>query len=56
VIRVADLLVQAGEILSGKVRLFGDDPVELNFEPAGRELHWTELEREKGWEKDRISA
>ena len=49
----ADLLAQADEIISDKVRLFGDEPVELNFEPEGRELHWTELERGKGWEKGR---
>ncbi len=43
----AELRMQAGEILSGKVRLFGGDPVGLDLDSAGSELHWTELEQGK---------
>ncbi len=45
---LADLEEQASEILSGKVRLFGGDPVGLDLDSACSELHWTELEQGKG--------
>jgi hypothetical protein len=51
--RCAALRLQADEILSGKVRLFGSDPIPLDLGPAASELHWTALERGKGWQKGR---
>jgi len=40
----APLLQEADEILSGKVRLFGGPPVELQLVPSGPVYHWTEYE------------
>ena len=41
----ADLLAEAEEILAGKVRLFGGQPVPLRLEPPVSLFHWTEYER-----------
>jgi len=40
----ADLLAEADEILAGKVRLFGGQPVPLRLEPPTPLLHWIEYE------------
>ncbi|MGD0708038.1 MAG: alginate lyase family protein [Anaerolineaceae bacterium] len=40
----APLLREADEILSGKVRLFGGPPVELQLVPPGTLHHWTDYE------------
>lgn len=39
------LLAEAEEILSGKVRLFGGKPVDLNLAPPGPLVHWSRYER-----------
>ncbi len=39
------LLSEADEILAGRVRLFGGDPVPLKLESDGLKRHWTELEK-----------
>jgi hypothetical protein len=39
------LLEQATEIVQGKVRLFGNEPVPLQLAPAGKLAHWTAHER-----------
>ena len=41
------LLTAAEEIVSGKVRLFGGEPVPLQLVPAGPLVHWTEYETGK---------
>jgi hypothetical protein len=42
----ADLaLTEADEILRGKVRLFGTDPVPLDLDAGASPLHWSKLER-----------
>jgi hypothetical protein len=38
------LLVEAEEIISGRVRLFGAEPVALNLGPGAIDSHWTKLE------------
>ena len=43
----ADLLAEADEIFSGKVRLFGAEPVELNLTIPGNLEHWTAYETGK---------
>jgi len=40
----ASLLAEADEIISGKVRLFGADPVELKLTLPGKLEHWTAYE------------
>ncbi len=40
----AALLTQADEVVSGKVRLFGGEPVELNLVVPGKLEHWTAYE------------
>jgi hypothetical protein len=37
----AALLTTAGEVVSGKVRLFGGEPVELNLAVPGKLKHWS---------------
>lgn len=39
------LLSEADEILVGRVRLFGGEPVPLELVNSGPKLHWTELEK-----------
>lgn len=39
------LMTEADEILAGRVRLFGGEPVPLELENRGPKLHWTELEK-----------
>ena len=39
------LITEADEIVSGKVRLFGGQPVPLRLEPPAPILHWIEYER-----------
>ena len=41
----AGLLAEADEILAGKVRLFGGQPVPLRLEPPAPLLHWIEYEQ-----------
>ncbi len=41
----AALLAEADEILAGKVRLFGSQPVPLRLEPPAPLYHWIEYER-----------
>ena len=43
----AALLAEAGEIVAGKVRLFGAGPVELNLAVPGKLEHWTAYETGK---------
>ncbi|MBE3068451.1 MAG: hypothetical protein IMZ73_13660, partial [Chloroflexi bacterium] len=43
----ADLLAEADEIFSGKVRLFGGEPVELKLTIPGNLEHWTAYETGK---------
>jgi hypothetical protein len=43
----AALLTEAGEIVSGKVRLFGAEPVELALTVPGKLEHWTAYETGK---------
>jgi hypothetical protein len=38
------LLAEADEIVSGKFRQFGGEPVEINLKPAEPLVHWTEYE------------
>jgi len=38
------LLIEADEIVSGKFRQFGGEPVEINLKPAEPLVHWTEYE------------
>lgn len=45
----AAALAIADEVVSGKVRLFGGDPMTLHFESPSSQRHWTELERGKDW-------
>jgi hypothetical protein len=39
------LLKQAAEIVQGKVRLFGSEPVSLQLAPVGKLAHWTAYEQ-----------
>ncbi len=39
------LIAEANEIIDGKIRLFGGQPVPLRLEPPGSMLHWIEYER-----------
>lgn len=41
---LAQLRAEADEIVSGRVRLFGGDPVPLQLSPPGPIFHWTEYE------------
>lgn len=41
------LLAKADEIVGGKVRLFGEEPVELNLAIPGKLAHWTAYESGK---------
>ena len=41
----SELLEQAAEIVDGKVRLFGTQPVPLQLTPPGKLEHWTVYER-----------
>ncbi len=43
----AALLAEAGEIVSGKVRLFGGEPAELTLTVPGKLEHWTAYETGK---------
>lgn len=40
----AQLIAEADEIVAGRVRLFGGEPVDLDLGPAESEMHWTVLE------------
>ena len=40
----AVLLAEADEIIAGKVRLFGGDPVQFSLSPPGKLEHWTAYE------------
>jgi hypothetical protein len=42
----ASLLAEADEIMAGRVRLFGGQPVPLQLEPPAPLLHWIEYERQ----------
>lgn len=42
------LLQEADEILEGKVRQFGGDPVPLRLDPAGTDRHWTKFKTAPG--------
>ncbi|MBC8497248.1 MAG: hypothetical protein H8D37_06265, partial [Chloroflexi bacterium] len=42
---LSQLLAEADEIVAGRVRLFGGDPVPLVLTPPGELSHWTELEQ-----------
>jgi len=42
---LSQLLAEADEIVAGRVRLFGGDPVPQNLTPPGELSHWTELEQ-----------
>ncbi|HEY60186.1 MAG TPA: hypothetical protein G4N92_05835 [Anaerolineae bacterium] len=41
------LISQAKEIISGKARLFGDQPVAIKLKPPGTLHHWTAYEQKK---------
>lgn len=41
------LLAESEEILNGKARLFGGEPVDLNLSISGKLAHWTEYETGK---------
>jgi hypothetical protein len=42
---VRQLFSEAGEIVAGRVRLFGGEPVPLTLVPPGELVHWTRYER-----------
>src|SRR3990170_2950081 len=44
---IAALLAEADEIVSGKVRLFGADPVDLRLTVPGKMDHWSDYESGK---------
>ena len=44
---ITNLLAEADEITSGKVRLFAGPPIPLNLNPVGTLAHWTEYESGK---------
>ena len=44
---VRNILIEADEIVSGRVRLFGGNPVPLRLIPEGRLQHWTVYESEQ---------
>lgn len=58
--QLAELIQEAEEILDGKVRLFGGDPVSLLLNPNGAEKHWTKFRVNAGedikfiWEPGRF--
>ena len=42
---IQNLLQEAGEIVTGRVRLFGSEPVPLQLVPPGELAHWTDYEK-----------
>jgi len=42
---ISQLMIEADEILAGKVRLFGGEPVDLRLSAGGLLDHWTEYEK-----------
>lgn len=49
----SELLEQAAEIVDGKVRLFGNQPMPLQVKPPGKLEHWTAYERGHSFEQVR---
>lgn len=57
--RLEEVVHEADEIVGGKVRLFGGDPVELQLAPPGKLMHWSRRQRLQGdikliWEPARF--